>query len=105
SLIAVGPQSLPSCLWSLRIFPSLHGSRLTIFYRDASSVLLQLVNQWLNFALIYSGLRVAAPPAPQIVRVRPTHFQEKVSKSSLHISRQTHSDSLASESARSHTRL
>ena len=42
-------SSLPSCLWSLRIFPSLLGSRLTIFYRDASSALLQLVNQWLNF--------------------------------------------------------
>ena len=40
---------LPSCLWSQRIFPSLPGSRLTIFYRDASSALLQLVNQWLNF--------------------------------------------------------
>ena len=25
------------------------GSRLTVFYRDASSALLQLVNQWLNF--------------------------------------------------------
>ena len=42
-------SSLPSCMWSLRIFPSLPGSRLTIFYRDASSALLQLVNQWLNF--------------------------------------------------------
>ena len=42
-------SSLPSCLWSLRIFPSLPGSRLTIFYRDASSALLQLDNQWLNF--------------------------------------------------------
>ena len=42
-------SSLPSCLWSLRIFPSHPGSRLTIFYRDASSALLQLVNQWLNF--------------------------------------------------------
>ena len=42
-------SSLPSCLWSLTIFPSLPGSRLTIFYRDASSALLQLVNQWLNF--------------------------------------------------------
>ena len=42
-------SSLPSCLWSLRIFPSLPGSRLTMFYRDASSALLQLVNQWLNF--------------------------------------------------------
>ena len=40
---------IPSCLWSLRIFPSLPGSRLTIFYHDASSALLQLVNQWLNF--------------------------------------------------------
>ena len=44
-------SSLPSCLWSLGIFPSLPGSRLTIFYRDASSVLLQLVNQWLNIQL------------------------------------------------------
>ena len=42
-------SSLSSCLWSQRIFPSLPGSRLTIFYRDASSALLQLVNQWLNF--------------------------------------------------------
>ena len=42
-------SSLQSCLWSLRIFPSLPGSRLTIFYRDASSALLQLVNKWLNF--------------------------------------------------------
>ena len=43
-------SSLPSCLWSLRIFPSLPGSRLTIFYRDGSSALLQLVNQRLNFS-------------------------------------------------------
>ena len=41
-------SSLPSCLRSLGTFPSLPGSRLTIFYRDASSALLQLVNQWLN---------------------------------------------------------
>ena len=32
--------SLPSCLWSQRIFPSLPGSRLTFFCRDASSALL-----------------------------------------------------------------
>ena len=57
-------------MWSQRIFPSLPGSRLVVvvvvvftlktvltsiqyalqfFYRDASSALLQLVNQWLNF--------------------------------------------------------
>ena len=42
-------SSLPSYLWLQRIFPSLPNSRLTIFYRDASSALLQLVNQWLNF--------------------------------------------------------
>ena len=29
--------------------PSLPGSRLTFFYRDASLALLQLINQWLNF--------------------------------------------------------
>ena len=45
-------SSLPSCLWPLRIFPSLPGSRLAIFYRDESSPLLQLVNQWLNFYLL-----------------------------------------------------
>ena len=42
-------SSLPSCLWSLRIFPSVPGSRLTIFYRDVISAFLQLVKQWLNF--------------------------------------------------------
>ena len=42
-------SALPSCLWSQNIFLSLPGTRLTIFYRDASSALLQLVNQWLNF--------------------------------------------------------
>ena len=43
-------SSLPSCLWSQRIFPSLPGSRLTIiFYHDSTSALLQFVNQWLNF--------------------------------------------------------
>ena len=40
--------TLPFCLWSQRIFPALPGSRLTIFYRDAFSALLEL-NQWLNF--------------------------------------------------------
>ena len=60
SLTADGPQrarlsippttaKLPSCLWLRRLFPSLPGSRLSNFYGDASSVLLQLVNQWLNF--------------------------------------------------------
>ena len=29
--------------------PILPGSRLTIFYRDSSSAMLQLVNQWLSF--------------------------------------------------------
>ena len=43
-------SSLPSCLWPQRMFPSLPGSRLTIFYRGASSAhFLPLVNQWLNF--------------------------------------------------------
>ena len=50
SLMPNGPQrarlpipstaTLPSCLWSLRIFSSLPGSRLTIFYRDSSSAFL-----------------------------------------------------------------
>ena len=48
-------SSLPSRLRSLRIFPSLPGSRLTIFYRDASSAPLQLVNQWLDFTLSRSN--------------------------------------------------
>ena len=55
SFTADGPQraglpipptaTLPSCLWSLSIFQSLPGSRLPNFYRDASSALIQLVNQ------------------------------------------------------------
>ena len=47
-------SSLPPCLWSQRIFSSLPGSRLTFFYRDASSALLQLVNRWLNFTYLRS---------------------------------------------------
>ena len=45
-------STLPSCLWSPRIFPALPGSRLTNYYRDASLELLQLVNRWLNFYLL-----------------------------------------------------
>ena len=56
-------SSLPSCLWSLRIFSSLPGSRLTIFYRDASSALLQLVNQW------FSLLKPCILPAPKNARL------------------------------------
>ena len=52
-------SSLPSCLWSLRIFPSLPGSRVTMFYRDASSALLQLVNQWLTYVM-----NPPPPPSP-----------------------------------------
>ena len=44
-------SSLPSCLWPQRIFPSLPGSRLPNFLRDASSALLQLVNQW--YCIVY----------------------------------------------------
>ena len=39
---------LPSYLGSLKIFQSFPGSRL-VFFRDASSVLLHLVNFWLSF--------------------------------------------------------
>ena len=42
---------LSSYLWSLRMFPSLPDAHLTIFYRDVSSALLQLVNQWLKSCL------------------------------------------------------
>ena len=52
-------SSLPSCLWSLKILPSFPGSRLTIFYRDASSAILQLVNQRLNFTYSRSHATVA----------------------------------------------
>ena len=63
--------TLSSCLWSLRIFPSLPGSRLTIFYRDASSALLQLVNQWLK-GYIYSPLlfNIFFAAAIEVVLVR-----------------------------------
>ena len=68
-------SSLPSCLWSLRIFPSLPGSRLTIFYRDASSALLQLVNQWLNFTYSRShAFRYERKNTnPTLVRIELTH--------------------------------
>ena len=42
-------SSLPSYLCSVRIFPSLLGSRLTSFNRQASTASLQLVTQWLKF--------------------------------------------------------
>ena len=67
-------SSLPSCLWSLRIFPSPPGSRLTNFYRDASSALLQLVNQWLNFTYSRShAFRYERKNTnPTLVRIEPT---------------------------------
>ena len=51
-LIADGPQRYHPDCGHLRIFPSLPGSRLTIFYHDVSSALLQLVDQWLDFYLL-----------------------------------------------------
>ncbi|CAM9332089.1 unnamed protein product, partial [Ascophyllum nodosum] len=41
--------TLPSCLWTRRVFPSLPDTHITRFYRDASLTLLQLVSRWLNF--------------------------------------------------------
>ena len=60
SLIADGPHHYHPAyrLWSLRIFPSVPGSRLTNFYRDASSALLQLVNKWLNLNPALTGMQV-----------------------------------------------
>ena len=50
SRLPISPTAtLPSCLWSLS---DLHISSLfspTIFYRDAISALLHLVNRWFNF--------------------------------------------------------
>ena len=66
-------SSLPSCLWSLKIFPSLSGSRLTIFYRDANSALLQLVIQWLNFTYSRShAFRYERNKNPILVRTELT---------------------------------
>ena len=45
-------SSLPSCPWSLKIVPSLPVSRLTIFYRDTSSAILQLVTPMVEFYLL-----------------------------------------------------
>ena len=39
-------------MWSLRIFPSLPGSRLTIFYRDASSAILATCQLMIEFYLL-----------------------------------------------------
>ena len=68
SFTADGPQrarlsipptaTLPSCLWSLRVFPSFHGSRLEILYRDASSATITIfLNSSTNFthAFRYHG--------------------------------------------------
>ena len=68
--------SLPSCLWSQRIFPSLPVSRLIIFYRDASSALLQLVNLWLNFtySLSHAFRYERKNTNPTLVRIEPTSF-------------------------------
>ena len=52
-----------SCLSSSRIFPSLPGSHLIIFYRDASSALLQLVNKSLNFTYLARVLTLFATKA------------------------------------------
>ena len=56
-------QTLPSCLWSLRIFPSLPCSGLQIFYCDASSALLHLVNRSLNstYVLTFSRFPLQKP--------------------------------------------
>ena len=61
-------SSLPSCLWSLRIFPSFPGSRLTIFYRDTSSALLQLVNHSRCHAFRYERKNTN----PTLVRIELT---------------------------------
>ena len=49
SLIADGPHSIVPVATINKDLSISPGSRLTIFYRDASSALLQLVNQCLNF--------------------------------------------------------
>ena len=48
-LLVPPTATLLSFLLSLRTFPFLPGSRLRKFYRDASPVLSQLVNQLLSF--------------------------------------------------------
>ena len=69
-------SSLPSCLWSLRIFLSFPRSRLTIFHRDTSSALLQPVNQWLNFTSSRShAFRYERKNTnPTLVRIELTTF-------------------------------
>ena len=69
-------SSLPSCLRSQRIFPSLPGSRLAILNRDASSALLQLVNQWLNstYSRPHAFRYERKNTKPTLVRVELTTF-------------------------------
>ena len=64
---------LPVVTKDLPISP---GSRLTIFYRDASSGLLQLVNQWLNFTYSRShAFRYERKNTnPTLVRIELTTF-------------------------------
>ena len=68
-------------LRSRRILPSISGSRLTKFYRSASSALLQLVNQWLNFTYSRSLTLSATEKKKQILfftRIRPHNFHTSV---------------------------
>ena len=54
---------LPVVTKDLRIYflmSPLSGFRLSNFYRDASSALLQLVNQWLNFTYFTPVLTLSA---------------------------------------------
>ena len=77
--------SLPSCLWSQRIFPSLPGSRLTFFYRDASSALLQQYQDYTeppalpcrDDALVNQGHEVAKP------RLSPVEIRKSTSAGSF----------------------
>ena len=73
-------SSLPFCLWSQRIFPSLPCSRLTFFYRDASSALLQLVNQWLTGGELswYLGCAFERDRKGGVVRASRRAFIESV---------------------------
>ena len=70
-------STLPSCLyqWSLRIFPSLPGSHLTCFYRDASSAHLQLVNRWLNFTSRFHAFRYGRRTQVLVVRIELATYE------------------------------
>ena len=75
--------TLPSCLRSRRIFPSLPGSRLTNFYRDASSALLQYTTRQPIIMVEFYLLAFSRFPLPRMSEKNPAFDKYRVSNSRI----------------------